>query len=44
MSAVAEIEAAIQKLPPTELSELLAWLEDYRAMTAASDALVAMYI
>jgi hypothetical protein len=43
MSTVAEIEAAIEKLPPTELSELLAWLEEYRAMTGASDALFAMY-
>ncbi len=43
MSTVAEIEAAIEKLPPTEFSELLAWLEEYRAMMGASDALFAMY-
>lgn len=43
MSTVAEIEAAIEKLPSTELGELLAWLEEYKAMTGASDALFAMY-
>ena len=43
MSTVAEIEAAIEKLPPTELSKLLAWLEEYQTMISASDALFAMY-
>jgi hypothetical protein len=43
MSTVAEIESAIEKLPPTELGELLAWIEDYRAMIGASQALFAMY-
>ena len=43
MSTVAEIEAAIEKLPPTELRELLARLEEYQAMTGASDALLAVY-
>ena len=43
MSTVAEIESAIEKLPPTELGELLAWLEEYQAMTGASDALFALY-
>ncbi len=43
MSTVAEIEAAIEKLPPAELSELLAWLEEYQAMISASDSLFAMY-
>jgi hypothetical protein len=43
MSTVAEIEAAIEKLPPTELSELVAWLEEYQVMISASDALFAMY-
>ena len=29
MSTVKEIEAAIPKLPPTELAELRAWFDDY---------------
>jgi hypothetical protein len=43
MSTVAEIEAAIEKLPPAEFSELLAWIEEYQAMVGASQALFAMY-
>jgi len=43
MSTVAEIESAIEKLPPTELSELLAWIEEYQAMVGASQTLFAMY-
>jgi hypothetical protein len=29
MSTVPEIEAAIEKLPPAELRELITWIEDY---------------
>jgi hypothetical protein len=43
MSTVAEIEAAIEKLPSTEFGELLAWIDDYRAMLSSSDTLFAMY-
>ena len=43
MSTVAEIEAAIEKLPSAEFGELLAWLEEYRAMVGASESLFAMY-
>jgi hypothetical protein len=43
MSTVAEIESAIEKLPPTELRELLAWIEDYQAMVGASQTLFGMY-
>jgi hypothetical protein len=43
MSTVAEIEAAIEQLPPTELNELLAWIEEYRAMVGASQALFSLY-
>ena len=43
MSTVVEIESAIQRLPPSELNQLLAWLDDYRAMVGASEALFAMY-
>ena len=43
MSTVAEIESAIEKLPAAELSELLAWIEEYQAMVGASQTLFAMY-
>lgn len=43
MSTVAEIEAAIEKLPPVEFGELLAWIEEYQAMVGASQALFALY-
>ncbi len=43
MSTVAEIEAAIEKLPPAEFSELVAWIEEYQAMVGGSQALFAMY-
>ncbi len=43
MSTVAEIEAAIEKLPPAEFGELLAWIGEYQAMVGASHALFAMY-
>ena len=43
MSTVAEIEAAIEKLPPGEFTELLAWIEEYQAIVGASQALFAMY-
>ncbi|HEY3897013.1 MAG TPA: hypothetical protein VGM54_00265 [Chthoniobacter sp.] len=43
MSTVAEIESAIEKLAPAQLSELLVWLDEYQAMIGASDALFAMY-
>ena len=29
MSTIQQIEAAVQRLSPTELTELRAWLEDY---------------
>ena len=43
MSTVTEIEAAIEKLPPADYRELLAWIEEHRAMFGASEALFAMY-
>jgi len=43
MSTVAEIEAAIEKLPPAEFGELLAWIEERQAMVGASEALFALY-
>ncbi len=43
MSTVTEIEAAIEKLPPTEFGELMAWIEERQAMVGSSQALFAMY-
>ncbi len=43
MSTVTEIEAAIEKLPPTDYRELLAWIEEHQAMVGASEALFVMY-
>jgi len=43
MGTVAEIEAAIEKLPPTELKQLLAWLEECQVLARASDTLFSMY-
>ncbi len=35
MSNVAEIEAAIEQLPITQVDQLVRWLEDYRRRRAA---------
>lgn len=43
MSTVAEIEAAIEKLPPTDFRELFRWMEEQHALLGASDALFALY-
>lgn len=43
MSTVAEIEAAIEKLPSVDFGELLAWIDDYRSMLSASETLFTMY-
>ena len=43
MSTVAEIESAIEKLPPAKFSALLAWIEEYQAMVGASQTLFAIY-
>ncbi len=43
MITVAEIEAAIEKLPPAEFGELLAWIEERQAMVGASEALFTLY-
>ena len=43
MSTVTEIEAAIGKLPASELTDLLAWIEEYRAAVGATQALFALY-
>ena len=43
MSTVAEIEAAIEKLPPTQFREVAAWLEEYQQLIGSSEALFQMY-
>jgi hypothetical protein len=43
MSTVPEIEAATEKLPPAELRELIAWIEDHAAAIGGSETLFAMY-
>jgi len=43
MSSVAEIESAIEKLSPAEVTELVAWLEEYQQMINASAQMFAMY-
>jgi hypothetical protein len=43
MSSVTEIEAAIEKLPPAQFGELLAWLEEYRALVGAAHSLFTSY-
>jgi hypothetical protein len=43
MTAVAEIESGIEKLSPTEVKELAAWLDEYQQMINASAELFSLY-
>jgi hypothetical protein len=43
MTAVAEIESAIERLSPAEVKELAAWLEEYQQMINASAETFSMY-
>jgi hypothetical protein len=43
MTAVAEIESAIERLSPAEVKELAAWLEEYQQMVNASADIFSMY-
>lgn len=43
MSSVAEIEAAIEKLSPSQLNEVARWLEEYQQMINASAEMFSMY-
>ena len=43
MATVAEIETAIEKLPPQNVEELAAWLDEYRQTLHASDAVFSIY-
>jgi len=43
MSTVAEIESAIERLQPSEVAEIAAWLDAYQQMIQASAEMFAMY-
>ncbi len=43
MTAVAEIESAIEKLSPAEVKELAAWLDEYQQMVRASAEIFSLY-
>jgi hypothetical protein len=43
MTAVAEIESAIERLTPVEVRELAAWLEEYQQMVNAAAEVFARY-
>ena len=43
MSTVVEIEAAIERLTPSEVAELAGWLSEYQEMIHASAEVFAMY-
>ena len=43
MSSVAEIESAIERLQPSEVAEVAAWLNEYQQMIQASSEVFAMY-
>ena len=43
MTAIAEIESAIERLSPAEVKELAAWLEEYQQMVSASAEIFSLY-
>ncbi|PWU11779.1 MAG: hypothetical protein C5B50_22670 [Verrucomicrobia bacterium] len=43
MTTVAEIETAIERLDPVEISELTAWLNEYQQMIQACAEISAIY-
>ncbi len=43
MSTVAEIESAIERLEPSEVTKLAAWLSGYQQMIQASAEIFSMY-
>jgi hypothetical protein len=43
MTAIAEIESAIERLSPAEVKELAAWLEEYQQMINASAEIFSLY-
>lgn len=43
MTAVAEIESAIERLSPAEVKELAFWLQEYQQLINASAEMFSMY-
>ena len=43
MTAIAEIESAIERLSPAEVKELAAWFEEYQQMVNASAEIFSLY-
>ncbi|HEY3860687.1 MAG TPA: hypothetical protein VGO59_02260 [Verrucomicrobiae bacterium] len=43
MTAVADMESAIEKLSPGEVKELAAWLDEYQQMVSASAEVFSLY-
>jgi hypothetical protein len=43
MTAVAEIESAIERLSPAEVRELTAWLEEHQQMVNGSAEIFSLY-
>ncbi len=43
MTAIAEIESAIERLSPAEVNELAAWLDEYQQMVNASAEIFSLY-
>lgn len=43
MSSVAEIESAIERLQPSEVTQLTAWLNEYQQMIHAGAEIFSMY-
>jgi len=43
MTAIAEIESAIERLSPAEVKELAAWFEEYQQLVNASAEIFSLY-
>ena len=43
MTAIAEIESAIERLSPAEVKELATWFEEYQQMVNASVEIFSLY-
>jgi hypothetical protein len=43
VTAIAEIESAIERLSPAEVKELAAWLDEYQQIINASAEIFSMY-
>jgi hypothetical protein len=43
MTAIAEIESAIERLSPAEVKELAAWFEEYQQIINASTEIFSLY-